>query len=415
MTSEINLPDDEIDIRQLLLTLFRYKWYIIGITLAAMILVFVSTQFLMPRSYTAETQVIITQPLYTTNLESQIQGTPQTPEGGILKDLALANDLLWNVYTSNDVTTVIEKEISFKEFKGRISAKLVGTSNLFLAASSTESITAATIVNVWADQFSAQINSLYSVNVKALTLIEKEMLNAREKWDMTEQVLLAKLPDGIVETRKIELENKQYTLTAYLNKNTQLDLLTRDAQSLLQRLEKWDDNSQVSIEVQLSLIGLYQRAAGGLAGVQIQMLEPTTVGVRTVAEAKASLEALVASLDSQGLELMANLEQLKQEITSATLALESTQYQYTQLTTERDLALGAYQALSAQVEETRIDLARDDLVAKVASRGLPPEQPDSNRTLMKTMIVGVLAFVLSCFGVLTINWWKSPTPSKPVI
>lgn len=190
--------------------------------------------------------------------------------------------------------------------------------------------------------------------------------------------------------------------------------MTRDAQSLYQRLEIWDDNSQVSIEVQLSLIGLYQRAAGGLEGVQIQMLEPTTVGVRTVAEAKASLDALVASLDSQSLELEANLEQLKLEITSATLALESANYQLTQMTTERDLALDAYQALSAQVEETRIDLARDDLITKVASRGLPPEQPDSNRTLMKTLIAGVLAFVLSCFGVLTVNWWKSTAAIKLV-
>lgn len=88
MTSEINLPDDEIDIRGLLLTLLRYKWYTLGITIVAMVLVFVYSKFVIPRNYSAETQVLITKPLFTTNLESGLQGIPQTPEASVLKDLA---------------------------------------------------------------------------------------------------------------------------------------------------------------------------------------------------------------------------------------------------------------------------------------------------------------------------------------
>jgi capsule polysaccharide export protein KpsE/RkpR len=198
----------------------------------------------------------------------------------------------------------------------------------------------------------------------------------------------------------------------YLNTLTKLDLLTKDTQSLQTRLAVWPDNSQMGIEYQLSLIGLYQRATGGLDGVQIQLAEPTIVEVRTVAEAKASLDALIVSLDTQRVELQANLEQLKQDITTATLALESANYQWTQLTTERDLALNAYQALSAQQEETRIDLARNDLIAKVASQALPTRSPIPNRTLVKTVIAGALAFALACFGVLLVNWWKSSVPAK---
>jgi len=138
------------------------------------------------------------------------------------------------------------------------------------------------------------------------------------------------------------------------------------------------------------------------------LAEPTTVGVRTVAEAKVSLDALASSVDAQRVKLQENLDQLRQDIINATLALEIAEYQLTQLTTERDLALDAYQALSAQLEETRIDLARDDVTAKVASRALPPEEPISNSALMKTMIAGVLAFALACFGVLLIHWWKAP-------
>jgi exonuclease VII small subunit len=358
--------------------------------------------------------VIITKPLFTTNLETSIQGNPQTPEGSILKDLALDQNLLRNVYKSPDVSAVLKKGVNFEKFTTSVSAKLSGTTKLILEVSNTDPETAAVIVNVWADQFTAQINSLFSINEKALGLIDQEVQKARLKWSAAEQVLMEKLPDGIVETRKIELDNTHNKLVAYLNTLNQLDLLTKDAQGLQSRLSVWPDNSQLGIENQLNLIGLYQRAVGGLSGIQIQMTEPAIVGVRTVAEAKASLEALISSLEAQGVELQANLEQFKADMTAATLALESANYQLTQLTTERDRALNAYQALSAQLEETRIDLARDDLIAKVAGQALPPESPVSNRTLVTTMIAGALALVLSCFGVLFINWWRAPTLKKSV-
>jgi len=412
MVADTNYSDDEIDIRELIHTLFRYKWVILGITLAAAVVVFLFLKFAQPRIYTSQAQVIITKPLYSTNLETQIQSVPQIPESSILRDLALADDLIWGVYTSPEVTAVLDEGLKFSEFRGDLSAKLSGTSKLFLIVSSTESKTAAIIVNVWADKFAAKINSLYSVNEIALALIENEVTSARQKWDATEQALLEKLPDGLVETRKIELKTKQSALETYLTTLTYLDLLTSRTQSLQSRLTVWPEDSQVGIEYQISLIGLYQQAISGIGGLQIQLTEPTTVGVRTVGDAKASLDALAASLDSQRAELRAKLEQLKQDITAATLALEAADYHLTQLTTERDLALNAYQALSAQQEETRIDLARDDVTAKVASRALPAEEPISHGTLMKTMIAGVLAFTLACFGVLLINWWKAPASAK---
>jgi uncharacterized protein involved in exopolysaccharide biosynthesis len=41
-----------------------------------------------------------------------------------------------------------------------------------------------------------------------------------------------------------------------------------------------------------------------------------------------------------------------------------------------------------------------------------PEMPVSNRTLVKTLLGGVLAFVLSCLGALFVYWWNSPAPAK---
>lgn len=414
MTSDTNLPDDEIDIRALFNTLFHYKWVVLGITLIAMVAVFLYSKFSSPKQYTAQAQVIISKPLYTTNLETSIQGIPQIPEASVLRDLALDNELLWNVYSSVEVSGTLNKKVNFEQFKTKVAAKLTGTSKMSLVVSMSNPNTSASVVNVWADMFIAQINTLYSVNAKSLNLIDKEVLQARQKWDDAEQVLKQKLPDGVVDAQKIILDNKKSTFTTYLDTITRLDLIAKDAKSLQDRLAVWPDDSRVGMEYQLSLIGLYQRATGGLTGVQIQVAAPATDSLRSVAEAKASLKALIDSLGSQRTQLQANLDQLKQDITSAILAYESANYLYTQLTTERDLALNAYQALTAQQEEVRIDLAREDVAAKIVGHALPPEQPVSNRTLVKTLIAGVVAFALSCFGVLVVNWWMSPASTKPV-
>src|SRR3972149_4725751 len=270
MTPDINLSDDEIDIRELAHTLLRYKWYILGITLVAAVIVFVYSKFIQPRTYTAQAQVIITKPLYTTNLEMSIQGVPQTPEGTVLRDLALADDLLWSVYSSPEVTAVLDKGFAFDQFIAGMSAKLAGTSKLILSVSAPKPETAAVIVNAWAVQFATRVNSIYSVNEKALSLIEQEVKNARQKWDETEQILLKKLPDGIVETRNIELKSKSNSLTVYLQTLTQLDLLVSDTKSLQFRLDAWPEESPLGIEYRLSLISLYQRAVGGLELIQIQ-------------------------------------------------------------------------------------------------------------------------------------------------
>ena len=90
---------------------------------------------------------------------------------------------------------------------------------------------------------------------------------------------------GWLKSRKIELENKQSALETYLNTLTYLDLLASRTQSLKSRLAAWPEDSQVGIEYQISLIGLYQQAISGIGGLQIQLTEPTTVGVRTVGDA----------------------------------------------------------------------------------------------------------------------------------
>ncbi len=216
----------------------------------------------------------------------------------------------------------------------------------------------------------------------------------------------------LVDTKKVILQNKNTELTSYMSTLTRLNILSSNTESLKSVLANVSGEDELGIEYQVSLVSLYQQASGGVDGPQLQLSLPNTTSVRTVADANLSLKSFADSLVKQREELQNKIVQLQKDIAEAAAALETANFQYTQLTTDRDLAMNKYQALYAQAQETSLDLERKNLAAKVASRAVEPQQPVSSGALIKTIIGGVLAFILTCFVVLVISWWRAPTAAK---
>lgn len=414
MTDEINPKDDEIDIHELVYALFRYKWLILGITLVAGVAAFLFVKFGQPKVYAAQAQVIVTKPLYTTNLDPSIQIVPQSPESTIFRDLALADDLVTRVYSTTLISKTLNIGLSYDQLAASMSTKLSGTSKLILEVSTKNAAASAGIANVWAREFVGRINTLYSVSDQALVKVQGAVPSARQNWDDKEAALLQMIPTAQVDARKVDLQTKQDALSQYMKLLTQYDLLASNTSTMKLRLASLPADSRLEVESQLSVIGLYQQAVGGLNGVLIQLTEPTTASLRTVADAIKVLDALTASLDKQRAELQDRVTQLTKDVTDASLALENANYQINQLTEDRDLAVSEYQALTAQKSEIDMDLKREDPAAKIASQALPPRQPVSSGTLLKTAVVGILAFILACFGALVLNWWKAPSQGKKI-
>jgi len=231
---------------------------------------------------------------------------------------------------------------------------------------------------------------------------------ARQEWDKAEQALLAYLPNSQEEPLKVSLAQQQDALKTYLDRVTELSLLISDAQALETRLSAQDGNKNLLLEDGLSLSTLQQRAAGELAGLQIQVAGPDMLGQQyTVAEAATNLHTLIASLKTQHDELQASSDELKKTIPQTQSNLESAHYQVNQLTMQRDLTFNAYQALTSQVEETHIALTQDDQVAKVAGQALPPERPTGPRASLNGVIAGTLGLLISVLFALVSNWWKT--------
>ena len=78
----------------------------------------------------------------------------------------------------------------------------------------------------------------------------------------------------------------------------------------------------------------------------------------------------------------------------------------TQFTMKRDQSQRLYAAL-LQGQLVVTALAQSSKVASVSVEAVPPEKAVSRKTLMNTALAGILGLMLSVFGVLAMNWWRS--------
>jgi uncharacterized protein involved in exopolysaccharide biosynthesis len=421
MTTASDYLDDEIDLRELVRTLLRFKWWIVGLTVVALLAGYLVSKFLLPKQYAASALVVITKPVFTANLDPRIQVSAQTPDAKALTEITKADDLLQAIVASPELAGMLDPDTTPAALGGQLEVRLIGVSQLQLVVTDTDPARAAKIANLWAEQVATRLNDLYDLSENSLTQFEQLTDEAYQGWEVAEQALAQQIPQSQVEVLQVTLRQSQDSLRAYLDKNLQLDLVISDARALQARLQAQSLGAALLTGDALTLINIQQNVVslGASSGLQIQITDPAIFGEQyTIAEALTNLETLITSLQSQQSDLAASIETLKTRITEQAVALETAQFQISQFTVQRDLALSTYQALSNQTVETRIGLSQGNQAAKVAALALPPSVASGPRATVNALIAGGMAFVLTIFGALAINWWRSPekpeTPQKNV-
>jgi uncharacterized protein involved in exopolysaccharide biosynthesis len=402
--------EDEIDLRQIIRTLFHYKLLIIGLPIIMALTAGLVSRYFLPHQYQATSLVLITKPFLTANFDSQLQSNPQVPDIKTLTDLATSDDLVRKVIQEAEGKQIPVGYRPPSDLVPEMSVTQVGTGQLRLTVTDKNPQRATRIANVWADQLTDQLNQLYGSSQESLNQIEQQMQTSKEAWSKAEQTLLNELPSNQAASLQVQLSQANDMLKVYLNKVGSIDLILDDANFLDSRLSRLDATAPLRIEDSMSMVTLYQRASSdGNNDLQFQITSPNALGeTYTVREARASLKAFIQSLEEQRQEQQSKVENLQNRVTSLTKDLEAAQYAKTQLTVQRDLAQTTYQALSNQAEELRIALTQKDQTAKVAGYALTPTKPSGPRTLVNTLIAGVLGLVLASTFVLAWEWWNSP-------
>ena len=408
--------DDEIDLRAILLTLWKGKWWIIGATLLLAVAVYAYSKLALPKQYEATALVIITRPSLIANLDSSIQTTSQLPDSKSLADLAMVDDLLLAVYQAPVVAEAAEvDDITLSGLRGRLAASLVGTNQIRLVATDTDPQRAALLANTWAEQLTLRLNTLFGTDSASVDDLQAQASQARLDWDSAEQSLLESLSQSQLDSLEVRLQQARDSLKVTLNAIDTLDQLISNAQIMQTRLQEQNASQPLTLQDALSLVSLHQQAVGQLQGFQFVISADTAMlgADYTVTDARADLQTLVAALQTQRQEFVTRAETTTITVTTLATDLENANYQLTQLTVQRDLSLQAYQALSSQAVEVQITLSQNDQVAKIAGLALPPEEPSGPRSAINGVIAGALGFLVSTALVFLLNWWKTQ-PDAPI-
>jgi uncharacterized protein involved in exopolysaccharide biosynthesis len=413
MTSQTVYSEDEIDVRQILNSLFRRKWWILGITLLFAVAGLLIAKLLIPKTYSATSYIVITKPSLTANLDSSIVSAPELPDARSLTDLTKADDLVLSVYKEVGDPTSGSGPVSLASFKGQLNPTLVGINQLQLNATDLDPERAAEIANVWAEKAAARLNLLFGSDIDSLGKLEEQKEQARQNWDESEQALLAFLPNSQSDVLNVNVTQAREVLKTLVLEIQDIDSLISDLNAFQYRLSTQNTNETLSLADRLSLISLQQQAVGQFEGLQVQITSPDIQSEGyTVAQARASMDALMQSLQDQREELISNKLAHEATITELGSQLEEAQYNIAQLSVQRDLDLKAYEALSAHLEELQITLTQNDKAVKMAGSALPPTNPSGPRALIVAVAAGVIGFALAVFLVLVVSWWKSADLSE---
>jgi uncharacterized protein involved in exopolysaccharide biosynthesis len=198
--------DDEIDLREIVLMLWKGKWWIIGVSLLLAVVVYGYSKLALPKQYEATALVVITRPSFSANLDPLIQTNPQLPDVKALADLALVDDLVLAVYQAPEVASLIEADLPLSSLKGQLKASLVGTNQIRLTVTDTSPQRAATLANAWAEQLTMRLNALFGTDLANVTELQAQASQARLDWDSAEQARMEYMPQSQVDALEVRLQ-----------------------------------------------------------------------------------------------------------------------------------------------------------------------------------------------------------------
>lgn len=393
--------EEVIDLRELIKTLLKYKWVIIGVTLSLGIAVFLVSSLFLPPTYEASAFVAITEPVIIAELDPSIQISPSMPDTDALAELAEAEEI------KGKVSEKLGMDDFFEETKPEMEASLKGKNQVLLRVTTKSPELSAEIANAWADVFVKQLNELYGTGEQTIVTLEEEVENAREKWNRAQAALEDYLPQSRVEVLQVQLSDTKNSLGRYLNRIEHNKILVSDAEALLSQMDELNENDNLSTGNALSIIALQQRASGGISGTQFQIQNNEILGEDyLVSEGKDSIQQLIISLEEQISKFQSEIPVLETQISELSVDLEGEKFKVEQLEQERDLARNAYNALSNQLEETRIKQSQEEFSAKIATNAVVPRKKSGPNFVMNTALAAFLGLLISIGGTLFFDWWK---------
>ncbi len=394
--------EDEIDIRAQILVVLRAWKVILGLAVLAALAAGVYA-WTLPNTYEAVALVSISPGRISLDLSSVEQSGAVSARAYV--ELAESTTVVRTVFDAAG-PELLDQITTVSRLRRRLQAEASADAPLLrLQVSDTDAARAAALANLWAETFTAQAGQLYGQDQASLALYreaEAEALAALTAADTALADFQASNPVSILQA---QLNSQQASLTDYLNRAHEAELLSQDLQDLLARLESLPAGAPAALADDLALLALTSRVYGGQlgsdldglgSGNRLQLLidgsQPATSA--TVADQRGLAEDLLASLAARGQTLADQAQAVEPAILTLQGQVAAAQAQADQLTRARDLAAETYSALVIQVQEASVAVRQAANVAQVAGLAAVPNQATGPARLTYVGLGAALGAVL---------------------
>ncbi|TDY52106.1 uncharacterized protein involved in exopolysaccharide biosynthesis [Aminivibrio pyruvatiphilus] len=414
--------DDEIDLMDLFMALWKQKWVIV---ICAALFVAAGTTFalLTPKTYEAKTTLLILPPISRELTDDKNSGG-QMFSSEIYKDLALAQDLLNDVIaevysgTEQPDAAAAQRNMSVSVNKASekdTTGKLPFTLSVSLKGEDPAALTS--FLSSWITHFTRRNAQLFS------TRGTQSFEYISENFEIVKKDLKA-AEDKLADYRKQHpidfLENTLTTLKT-LNKNYQEDisfkkrtLVSREAELIaLKELIKEEPeiiilNRSPSNEMLLNVPrGTDSHKNENLIFRDEVINERHSILRNMITFAETEVQSLKASIA----DLEQHLKATEKEFNEKQVLLVESKKNIQRLEREEKALNDAYTNLAKKFQETRIAAAEAADPIRVIEQPVLPTSPVAPRKTLIVALSGVLGLFIGIFAALIVNMVKNRTAS----
>lgn len=400
--------EDEIDIRELALGLWRRRWVILGFALATALAAAAASWLALPRLYEAQVLLLVSRP----QIQTVDPNSPafRTGELNIVAplNLELPAESVVALARGDRVRDEVARRtgVDRERLRKGLFAQAIRNTNLVaLRVRLPDPLEAQKVATSWADIVVDRSNALLSVRATTSHSLFTRLTLALTRLRTAERVLRDFDATSRIDELQARLAKLVDQLAAYENRHNDLAVaLTRAQQEL------------VSIEAQIreeprtftlsktiaadpflheALSEASRRSFVELSRLKLRTEEQNPV-YNALNQARANAAVAVEALRAEKLGVERAIREIRGEIAELRTELAKQMLMRTRLVREVDNARKVYDALFQRSEEARVAVATQAGMVQVALPAARPEQPVSPRPALNAAVAGTLAFLPRC-------------------
>jgi uncharacterized protein involved in exopolysaccharide biosynthesis len=422
--------DDEIDLRRYGQALLR-NWLVIAVLTVVAAGAAGGLSLLLPNQYEATALVSVAPPRNGLRLEDVNQTT--TLPVRAYPDLALSNDLVAEVFAKT--SSLLPPNVDTPaELARRLTVQT--TSDLTLLRFKVRDTVpehAAEIANTWAQVFAASSSRLYAQDQANLVLYQQQLDDARGQLKQADDALAAFQSNNLVGVLSAQLISQQNSLTDYLNRQHQLELLSQDVRDVQSRLNALAPEEPARLSEDLALLSITGRIYGAQTEVtgsdknstsssvtlpiQVQITAGQPLAGPAVADQRAYAQNLADTVAARLADSAGQASGLQTQILVLQGQLAEASVRQAELTRAQKLAEDQYTQLAGRVQDAGLAAQESSNAIQIVSRAAVPTVKVGPQRTLNALLGGAIGFVFGVLAALGLDSWRKARaagePARP--